>query len=195
MTKKFWKDNRGQMIYAVVVAIMFLSVLSMIAMGLSLQHYHAAVQKQENIANYYKVDAAAEMIRIELMKAETEHSEESTTEEATTEAPTPEEPTPQEAAEENGDNAEEGVNGEENGAGDNEQPIEQDPESDSEQSPLLAEDIITTIQDDWDVAISNLTKTDDVYTYPVSCGNVAVTVSMENNEFTSWEVSYNASND
>ena len=195
MTKKFWKDNRGQMIYAVVVAIMFLSVLSMIAMGLSLQHYHAAVQKQENIANYYKVDAAAEMIRIELMKAETEHSEESTTEEATTEAPTPEEPTPQEAAEENGDNAEEGVNGEENGAGDNEQPIEQDPESDSEQSPLLAEDIITTIQDDWDVAISNLTKTDDVYTYTVSCGNVAVTVSMENNEFTSWEVSYNASND
>ena len=195
MTKKFWKDNRGQMIYAVVVAIMFLSVLSMIAMGLSLQHYHAAVQKQENIANYYKVDAAAEMIRIELMKAETEHSEESTTEEATTEAPTPEEPTPQEAAEENGDNAEEGVNGEENGAGDNEQPIEQDPESDSEQSPLLAEDIIYTIQDDWDVAISNLTKTDDVYTYTVSCGNVAVTVSMENNEFTSWEVSYNASND
>ena len=63
MTKKFWKDNRGQMIYAVVVAIMFLSVLSMIAMGLSLQHYHAAVQKQENIANYYKVDAAAELIR------------------------------------------------------------------------------------------------------------------------------------
>ncbi len=175
MTKKFWKDNRGQMIYAVVVAIMFLSVLSMIAMGLSLQHYHAAVQKQENIANYYKVDAAAEMIRIELMKAENA--------------------TPEEAAEENGDNAEGNVNGEENGAGDNEQPIEQDPESDSEQSPLLAEDIITTIQDDWDVIISNLTKNDGVYTYTVSCGNVAVTVSMENNEFTSWEVSYNASND
>ena len=195
MTKKFWKDNRGQMIYAVVVAIMFLSVLSMIAMGLSLQHYHAAVQKQENIANYYKVDAAAEMIRIELMKAETEHSEESTTEEATTEAPTPEEPTPQEAAEENGDNVEEGVNGEENASGDNEQQTEQDPESDPEQSPLLAEDIIYTIQDDWDVTISNLTKNDGVYTYTVSCGNVAVTVSMENNEFTSWEVSYNASND
>lgn len=63
MTKKFWKDNRGQMIYAVVVAVMFLSVLSMIAMGLSLQHYHAAVQKQENIANYYKADAVAELIR------------------------------------------------------------------------------------------------------------------------------------
>lgn len=157
MTKKFWKDNRGQMIYAVVVAIMFLSVLSMIAMGLSLQHYHAAVQKQENIANYYKVDAAAEMIRIELMKAENA--------------------TPEEAAEENGENAE------------------------NEQSPLLAEDTINTIQNDWDVTISNLTKNDGadgadgVYTYTVSCGNVAVTVSMENNEFTSWEVSYNASND
>ncbi|MBQ7378609.1 MAG: hypothetical protein IJW70_02880 [Clostridia bacterium] len=156
MTKKFWKDNRGQMIYAVVVAVMFLSVLSMIAMGLSLQHYHAAVQKQENIANYYKADAAVEIIRIELMKAESAAAEE---------------PAPTEAAEENGENAE------------------------NEQSPLLAEDTKNKIQSDWGVTISNLTKTDGVYTYTVSCGNVAVTVSMKNNEFTSWEVSYNASND
>lgn len=64
MIKRFWKDNRGQVLYAVIVAVMFLGVLSMIAMGLTLQHYHAAVKKQENVTHYYAADAAAELLRI-----------------------------------------------------------------------------------------------------------------------------------
>ncbi len=182
MTKKFWKDNRGQMIYAVVVAIMFLSVLSMIAMGLSLQHYHAAVQKQENIANYYIADAAVEMIRIELIKAENANSEaatteESTTEATTTEAATPEEPIPDEDAEDNS----EGVVNEENGVGDNEQQVKLS--------------IIRSAASLCGVRVRDINENGSVLTFTVYNENVAITVSMENNEFTSWEVSYNASND
>jgi len=64
MTKKFIKDNRGQVLYAVIVTVMFLGVLSMIAMGLTLQHYHASVQKQERVSDYYAADAAAELLRL-----------------------------------------------------------------------------------------------------------------------------------
>lgn len=64
MMKRFIKDNRGQVLYAVVVTVMFLSVLSMIAMGLTLQNYHAAAQKQQHVTDYYAADAVAELIRI-----------------------------------------------------------------------------------------------------------------------------------
>ena len=64
MMKTFIKDNRGQVLYAVLVAVMFLAVLSMIAMGLTLQHYHAAAVKQQHVTDYYQADAAAELIRI-----------------------------------------------------------------------------------------------------------------------------------
>lgn len=64
MMKRFIKDNRGQVLYAVVVTVMFLSVLSMIAMGLTLQNYHAAGQKQQHVTDYYAADAAAELLRI-----------------------------------------------------------------------------------------------------------------------------------
>lgn len=65
MTKKFLKDNRGQMLYAVLVAVIFLSMLAMLAMGLTLQNYHAAQQKQQHVSDYYAADAAAEMLRID----------------------------------------------------------------------------------------------------------------------------------
>ncbi|MBQ2807302.1 MAG: hypothetical protein IJF08_09645 [Clostridia bacterium] len=68
MTKRFIKDNRGQVLYAVIVTVMFLGVLSMIAMGLTLQHYHASVQKQERVSDYYAADAAAELLRIDPSK-------------------------------------------------------------------------------------------------------------------------------
>ena len=63
MMKMFIKDNRGQVLYAVLVAVVFLAVLSMIAMGLTLQHYHAAAIKQQHVTDYYEADAAAELIR------------------------------------------------------------------------------------------------------------------------------------
>lgn len=65
MTKKFLMDNRGQVLYAVLVTVMFLGVLSMITMGLTLQHYHAAQQKQAHVTDYYAADAVAEMLRIQ----------------------------------------------------------------------------------------------------------------------------------
>lgn len=132
MTKKFWKDNRGQMIYAVVVAIMFLSVLSMIAMGLSLQHYHAAVQKQENIVDYYAADAVAELVRIT-------------------------------------------------------------PGLDVETEALAS--LKTTAQDKWQAEVSDPVVVNDIPTYTITRGSVKIVVGIQNNEFTSWEVSYNASND
>lgn len=64
MTKKFIKDNRGQILYAVLVTVMFLGVLSMITMGLTLQNYHATQQKQAHVTDYYAADAAAELLRI-----------------------------------------------------------------------------------------------------------------------------------
>lgn len=64
MTKRFLKDNRGQVLYAVLVTVMFLGVLSMITMGLTLQHYHAAQQKQAHVTDYYAADAVAELLRI-----------------------------------------------------------------------------------------------------------------------------------
>ena len=132
MTKKFWKDNRGQMIYAVIVAIMFLSVLSMIAMGLSLQHYHAAVQKQENIVDYYAADAVAELVRIT-------------------------------------------------------------PGLDVETEALAS--LKTTAQDKWQAEVSDPVVDNGVSTYTITRGSVKIVVGIQNNEFTSWEVSYNASND
>ena len=62
--KRLIKDNRGQMLYAVIVTVMFVSMLAMIAMGLTLKNYHAAVQKQQHVTDYYAADAAAEMLRI-----------------------------------------------------------------------------------------------------------------------------------
>ena len=64
MMKKFIKDNRGQVLYAVIVTVMFMGVVSMITMGLTLSNYHAALQKQQHVTDYYAADAAAEMLRI-----------------------------------------------------------------------------------------------------------------------------------
>lgn len=64
MIKRFIKDNRGQVLYVVIVTMMFLALLSVITMGLTLQNYHAAQQKQQYAADYYAADAVAEMIRI-----------------------------------------------------------------------------------------------------------------------------------
>ena len=63
--KKLIKDNRGQVLYAVLVTVMFVATLSMIAMGLTLKNYHAAVQKQQHVTDYYAADAVAELIRID----------------------------------------------------------------------------------------------------------------------------------
>ncbi|MBR2445687.1 MAG: hypothetical protein IKB28_03360 [Clostridia bacterium] len=68
MTKKFIKNNRGQVLYAVVVTVMFVGVLSMITMGMTLKNYQNAVKKQENLRNYYAADAVVEMIRVDLEK-------------------------------------------------------------------------------------------------------------------------------
>ncbi len=64
LTKKFMKDNRGQVLYAVIVTVMFMGVLSMIAMGLTLSNYHDALDKQQHVSDYYAADAVAELIRI-----------------------------------------------------------------------------------------------------------------------------------
>lgn len=64
MTKRFIKDNRGQVLYAVIVTVMFMGVISMIAMGLTLSNYHAALGKQQHVTDYYAADAVAELIRI-----------------------------------------------------------------------------------------------------------------------------------
>ena len=64
MTKRFVKDNRGQVIYAVIITMVFIGMLAMIAMGLTLKNYHAAQQKQQRTADYYAADAVAELIRI-----------------------------------------------------------------------------------------------------------------------------------
>ena len=64
MTKRFIKDNRGQVLYAVIITIMFVGLLSMIAMGLTLKNYQAAQQKQQRVTDYYAADAVAELIRI-----------------------------------------------------------------------------------------------------------------------------------
>lgn len=64
MMKKFIKDNRGQVLYAVIVTVMFMGTISMITMGLTLSNYHAALQKQQHVTDYYAADAAAEMLRI-----------------------------------------------------------------------------------------------------------------------------------
>ena len=64
MTKRFLKDNRGQVLYAVLVTVMFMGVLSMITMGLTLKNYNAALNKQQHVSDYYAADAVAELIRI-----------------------------------------------------------------------------------------------------------------------------------
>ena len=64
MMKRFIKDNRGQVLYAVLVTIMFIGLLSMITMGLTLKNYQAAVNKQQHVSDYYAADAVAELIRI-----------------------------------------------------------------------------------------------------------------------------------
>ena len=64
MIKKFIKDNRGQVLYAVIVTVMFVGLISMTTMGLTLRNYNAAVQKQQHVSDYYAADAVAELIRI-----------------------------------------------------------------------------------------------------------------------------------
>ena len=72
MIKRFIKDNRGQVLYAVLVAVMFIGMLSMITMGLTLKNYQAAVNKQQHVSDYYAADAVAELIRISALPAEVE---------------------------------------------------------------------------------------------------------------------------
>lgn len=64
MTKRFIQDNRGQVLYAVIITIMFVGLLSMIAMGLTLKNYQAAQVKQQHVKDYYAADAVAELIRV-----------------------------------------------------------------------------------------------------------------------------------
>ena len=64
MIKRFMKDNRGQVLYVVIVTMMFLALLAVITMGLTLQNYHAAQQKKQYAEDYYAADAVAELIRI-----------------------------------------------------------------------------------------------------------------------------------
>ena len=64
MLKKFIKDNRGQVLYAVLVTVMFVGMISMLTMGLTLRNYNVALQKQQRVADYYAADAVAEQIRI-----------------------------------------------------------------------------------------------------------------------------------
>ena len=70
MIKRFIKDNRGQVLYAVLVAVMFIGMLSMITMGLTLKNYQAAVNKQQHVSDYYAADAVAELIRINALPVE-----------------------------------------------------------------------------------------------------------------------------
>ena len=65
MMKKFIKDNRGQVLYAVIVTVMFMGTISMITMGLTLSNYRAALQKQQHVTDYYAADAVAELIRMD----------------------------------------------------------------------------------------------------------------------------------
>lgn len=65
MIKRFIKDNRGQVLYAVLVTVMFIGMLSMITMGLTLKNYNASLNKQQHVSDYYAADAVAELIRIE----------------------------------------------------------------------------------------------------------------------------------
>jgi predicted homoserine dehydrogenase-like protein len=62
------KDNRGQVLYAVIVAVMFVGMLSMLTLGLTLRNYQAAAQKQQHVTDYYAADAVAELIRIGKIK-------------------------------------------------------------------------------------------------------------------------------
>ncbi len=62
--KSFIKDNRGQVLYAAIVAVMFIGMLSMLTLGLTLRNYQAAAQKQQRVTDYYAADAVAELIRI-----------------------------------------------------------------------------------------------------------------------------------
>ena len=72
MIKRFIKDNRGQVLYAVIVTVMFMGLISMTTMGLTLRNYNAAVQKQQHVTDYYAVDAVAELIRVGKITAETD---------------------------------------------------------------------------------------------------------------------------
>lgn len=73
MIKKFMKDNRGQVLYAVIVAVMFVGMLSMLTLGLTLRNYQAAAQKQQHVTDYYAADAVAELIRIGEITGDQDH--------------------------------------------------------------------------------------------------------------------------
>ena len=76
MIKRFIKDNCGQVLYAVIVAIMFIGLLSMTAMGLTLKNYQASLQKQQRVSDYYAADAVAELIRIGKISVDSEEKQE-----------------------------------------------------------------------------------------------------------------------
>lgn len=71
MIKRFFKDNRGQVLYAVLVTVMFIGMLSMITMGLTLKNYNASLNKQQHVSDYYAADAVAELYRIGEYSADT----------------------------------------------------------------------------------------------------------------------------
>ena len=75
MTKRFIQDNRGQVLYAVIITIMFVGLLSMIAMGLTLKNYQAAQVKQQHVKDYYAADAVAELIRTNELLFESDETE------------------------------------------------------------------------------------------------------------------------
>ena len=76
MIKRFIKDNRGQVLYAVIIAIVFIGMLSMTAMGLTLKNYQVSLQKQQRVADYYAADAVAELIRIGKISVDSEENQE-----------------------------------------------------------------------------------------------------------------------
>lgn len=117
MIKRFIKDNRGQVLYAVLITIMFIGMLSMITMGLTLKNYNAAINKQQHVTDYYAADAVAELYR-------------------TTD---------------------------------------------------VDEETLTTIKSEWGATV--VIKGNE---YTITRGTVTIKTQIENNEFTSWEVSYHA---
>ena len=131
MMKKFIKDNRGQVLYAVIVTVMFMGTISMITMGLTLSNYRAALQKQQHVTDYYAADAVAELIRIGGISFEEGESE-----------------------------------------------IKVD-----------ADTFVKTNQEENTISVK---RDSDTQAYTIITDTATIVITIENNEFTSWEVSYHA---
>ena len=65
MMKKIRVDNRGQVLYVVLVGVIFAVMLSMLTMGLTLKNYRISVLRQQHITDYYAADAVAELLYID----------------------------------------------------------------------------------------------------------------------------------